>query len=462
MSKSEFYGSWLKRVKMKIVIFGGNETAALIAASLYEEHDIIVIDDERDCSSDIQKLDIEYIQGSGANISVLEAVGIKDADIFIACTDNDEANIVACLTVTNMSKLKTVCFVSKKDNVDSLSLVRGSEYQKELMIDYVLWPEELLTQEIFRIITVPNAIDVENFVNGKAGLAEYRVGENTKFLNKKIKNCTFPEDTLIVGITRDDNLFIPSGDTDLLLNDKVIFMGTFYSLDILSAAFSGYKTDVNRVTIIGGGNVGLMLAQNLEKVGMKIKIIEKNYDRCVVLTEQLKHTLVIHGDGADFALLEEERINESDVVVSVTNSDEKNLLCSLLSKQAGVPKVITRVSKNINAGLFEKVGIDVAISQNSAAIDEIENRLIKTEVEILATVERGQGRVLEICVPFDFKTEMIMNLKFPCKAIIGIIQRRNRVIIPRGTTQVMPFDNLIVFTAKENADIILSYFKKGG
>lgn len=447
---------------MKIVIYGANETACLIAAKLYEDHDIIVIDDKSDNSNEIQKLDIEYVQGSGSNIAILEEIGIKDSDIFIACSDNDEANIVACLTVTNMTKLKTVCFVSKQDNVESLSLVRGSKYQRELMIDYVLWPEELMTQEIFRIITVPNAIDVENFANGKARLLEYRVVEGTKFLNKKIKDCSFPDETLIVGITRENKLFIPNGDTELLLNDKVIFMGSSYSLDILANKFFQENNDVKQVTIIGGGSVGLMLAQNLEKVNMRIKIIEFDYDRCVELTENLKNTLVINGDGANFGLLEEERVNESDVVVSVTNNDEKNLLCSLLAKQLGVPKVITRVSKNANANLFEKVGIDVAISQDAAAIDDIENHLIKTEVEILATVERGQGKVLEICVPFDFKTDMIMNLKLPCKAIIAIIQRRNRIIIPRGTTQVMPYDNLMIFTTQENADAILNYFKRCG
>lgn len=445
---------------MKIVIYGANEIACLIAARLYEDHDIIVIDDGSNNADNLDKLDIEYVQGSGANISLLESIGIKDTDIFIACTDNDEANIVACLTVTNMTRLKTVCFVSKKENVESLSLVRGSKYQKELMIDYVLWPEELMTQEIFRIITVPNAIDVENFANGKARLLEYRIIESTKFINKKVKDCNFPEETLIVGITRDNTLFIPNGDTQLLLNDKVIFMGSSYSLDILANKFFQENSEIRQVTIIGGGNVGLMLAQNLEKANIKIKIIEFDYKRCIELTENLRNTLVINGDGANFALLEEERVGESDVVVSVTNNDEKNLLCSLLAKQLGVPKVITRVSKNANANLFEKVGIDVAISQNGAAIEDIENHLIKTGIEILATVERGQGKVLEICIPSNFKTDMIMNLKLPCSAIIAIIQRRNRVIIPRGTTQIMPYDNFIVFTTKDNAGSVMNYFKR--
>ncbi|MBE7705042.1 MAG: Trk system potassium transporter TrkA [Cyanobacteria bacterium SIG29] len=446
---------------MKIVIYGANEIACLIATKFFEDHDIIIIDDDPDDSSDsFEKLDLEYVRGSGSNISVLESIGIKDVDVFIACTNNDEANIVACLTVTNMSETKTVCFVSKRDNVDSLSLVRGSKYQKELMIDYVLWSEELMTQEIFRIITVPNAIDVENFANGKARLLEYRIVDGTKFINKKIKDCSFPEETLIVGITREDELFIPNGDTELLLNDKVIFMGSSYSLDILANKFFQEVEDVKHVAIIGGGNVGLMLAQNLEKANVKIKIIECDYKRCVELTESLKHTLVINGDGANFELLEEERIGEADVVVCVTNNDEKNLLCSLLAKQLGVPKVITRVSKNANAKLFERVGIDVAISENGAAIDEIENRLVKTDIEILATVERGQGAVIEVTVPMEFKVDTLMNLKLPCKAIVAIIQRRNRVIIPRGTTQVMPSDNLIIFTTKENSETIKNYFKR--
>lgn len=445
---------------MKIVIYGANELAGIIAAKLFEDHDIIIIDEDTSKRDSFEKLDLEFVIGSGANINVLESVGIKTADIFIACTDNDEANIVACLTVTNMAKLKTLCVVSKKDNVESLSLVRGSKYQKELLIDYVLWPEELMTQEIFRIITVPNAIDVENFANGKARLLEYRIDDETKFINKKVKDCSFPDETLIVGITRENKLFIPNGETELLLNDKVIFMGSSYSLDILANRFFQDTNGVKQVTIIGGGNVGLMLAQNLEKANMKIKLIENDYKRCVELTENLKHTLVLNGDGANYDLLESERIGESDVVVSVTNNDEKNLLCSLLAKHLGVPKVISRVYKNANSSLFEKVGIDVAISQNRAAIDDIENHLIKTDIEILATVERGQGEVLEISVPFNFKTEMIMNLKLPVKAIIAIIQRRNRVIIPRGTTQVMPSDNLIIFTTQENSDSIKEYFKR--
>ena len=192
---------------------------------------------------------------------------------------------------------------------------------------------------------------------------------------------------------------------------------------------------------------------------MNIKIIERDEERCEVLAEQLSNTLVIHGDGTDLELLNEEDIASSDVVVSVTNNDEKNLLCSLLVKQMGVNRVISRVSKPANACLFEKVGVDIAISSQNASLNEIKSSLCGTNIGILATVEQGKGEVLRIILGEEFETTKIMDMKLPTKAIVGVIQRRNRIIIPNGTTQIMNGDNLIIFTTSENAPIIREYFK---
>ena len=146
-------------------------------------------------------------------------------------------------------------------------------------------------------------------------------------------------------------------------------------------------------------------------------------------------------------------------MVSVTNNDEKNLLCSLLAKQLGVNRVISRVSKITNAGLFEKVGIDVTISTQMAALNEIRSTIYGTNIDILATVEQGKGEVMTVLLPENFKNTKIMDLKLPAKGIVGIVQRRNRIIIPNGTTQIMGGDNMIIFTLSENAPVIREYFK---
>lgn len=445
---------------MNIIIFGANELSSMIASELYTENDITVIDDEHNRVDAFNKLDVGFVPGNGSNIEVLKQASIKSADVFIACTASDELNIVACLTAKRISTVKTICFVRKEEYKYSLGLAKDAEYNCDFYIDNVIWPEELLTQEIFRIITVAKALDVEHFADGRARLLEYRIAKNSILVNQMIKNCEFPKDTVIVGITRNCELFIPNGETILHEDDKVIFMGLSNSLDILAGKFFHEKEFVKNVTIIGGGNVGLKLAKNLENLKLNLKIVEKDTARCEYLSQELNNTLIINGDGTDLELLNEEDIASSDVVVSVTNNDEKNLLCSLLVKHMGASRVISRVSKTTNVELFERVGIDIAISSRTAALNEIKNNIKETNIGILATVEQGKGEVLVIEIPENYQTKKIMELKLPVKAIVGVIQRRKRIIIPNGATQIMGGDNLIIFTTSENAPNIKEFFEE--
>lgn len=442
---------------MKIVIFGANNRGCLIATSLFEDHDVVIIDKSENITDDFNKLDIEVVEGNAADIKILKESHLDECDVFIACSDSDEANIVACIMMKSVSQARTVCFISKDEYYDSLNAVKNSKFNRDIFADYVIRPEELLMQELFRIITVPSATGVENFAHGKARLLEYPIKASSPLVNKKIKECSFPPEILIVGITRNGELTIPTGDMLLLEGDKVIFMGAVKSLDLLAANVFREDTKINNVAIIGGGRVGLLLAQTLEEADISCKIIEKNYKRCEYISELLNKSLVINGDGTDVQLLLNEQIEDADVLISVADSDEKNLLCSLLAKQAGVKKVVSRVSKGTNVLLFEKVGIDAAISQNEAAMHEIYNHLIVPDVSILATVERGQGEIVEIILPETFKQRKIMDLKLPYKAIIAIIERRNRVLIPKGDTLVFPKDNLIIFTMKETSAAIQKY-----
>ena len=447
---------------MKIIIFGANEIGFMIANEFFTENDITVIDEEKNKVDAFNKLDVGFIAGNASSIEILKQAGIKDTDVFIACNHSDELNIVSCLTVKRLSNTKTLCFVRKEEYKSSLTMTKDADYNSDFYIDNVIWPEDLLTQEIFRIITVAKALDVEYFADGRARLLEYKIPKYSPLVNSQVKNCEFPKDTLIVGITREGELFIPNGETTLLEEDKVIFMGLSNSLNILAGKFFHEKEFVKYVTIIGGGNVGLKLAKSLENLNLKLKIIEKNEERCNFLAEELNNALIINGDGTDLELLNEEDISSSDVVVSVTNNDEKNLLCSLLLKQLGAARVISRVSKDTNATLFEQVGIDIAISSKTASLNEIKNSVKDTNIGILATVEQGQGEVLNIELPKDFETTKLMNLKLPTKAILGVIQRRNRIIIPNGSTEVMSEDNVIIFTTSANAPIIKKFFSKEG
>lgn len=444
---------------MKMIIYGATEIGCLLATEFFEDHDVTIIDKEENRTDEFQKLDISFVHGNASDSDILKLADINSADVFIACTNVDEANIVACLSAKKMSGIRTICFVNKAENKNVLNMEKVDGFLCDFFIDYIIWPDELLTQDIFRIVTVAHALDVENFAGGKARLLEYKVKQGSVLVGKKIKDVGFTRDTIIVGVVRDNEIFIPNGDTEIVEEDKLVFMGTPHALDVLAGTFFHEKEQVKNVAIIGGGSVGAMLAQSLDDVKIKTKIIETDYQRCQCLSECLAHALVIHGDGTDLKLLDDEEIGSSDVVISVTNNDEKNLLCSLLCKQLGVKKVISRVSKVLNVPLFEKVGIDVAISPKSSALSEIRNDIAENNVDILATVEQGQAEVLEIKVKEQYNDKKIFEFKFPRNAIIGVVQRRQQVIIPKGDTQLKTDDLLIIFTKSDDAQVIREFFK---
>ncbi|MBR2068267.1 MAG: Trk system potassium transporter TrkA [Candidatus Gastranaerophilales bacterium] len=445
---------------MKIIIYGANSMAAGIAAEFFEDHDIIVIDPIQKNLDSFANLDIGIMLGDALNIKVLKQADVMNSDCFIAVSDNDESNIISCLMARQISNAQTICFVRKKESMESLNSLKD-EYKSSYAqyIDHIIWPQKLLVQEIFKIITVPDALDVENFAKGRARLFEYRIKEDSELINKKLKDCYFNSEVLVVGIVRNDELFIPNGDSEFKQNDKAILMGSPIGLDIAASELFEAKGKVKKIAIIGGGSVGYELALALEKTKMRSKIIEINYKRCETLSQNLKNTLLLHGSGTSLELLEQEEIGRCDVVVAITNNDEKNLLCSLLSKQLGAKKIITRVSENATANLFERVGVDVAISQRDACITEIKNRIIETRAGVIATVERGQGEIVELALSQNFVQKPLWELKTPANCVVAIIKRGSKVIIPKGKTEIKPLDTLLVFTKTNDAQSIKEYFK---
>lgn len=445
---------------MEILIYGATETGYMVASQLYRKHNITIVDDLDRLPDKFNNLDVSFIAGGGADVLVLERANAGRADLFIACSPIDEANIVACWTAKKITEAETICFVHRMELYRNLASLSQDRFQTKYDIDTIIWPEQLLTQDIFRIISVPDAIDVEYFVKGKAKMFEYRIKEHSIIRGLRIMDCSFPDNVLIVGITRDQNLFIPNGSTIIQTDDKVIFMGTGPALDLLAARFFQNVNTIKRAAVIGGGSVGFMLAQKLELAGIKVKLIEHDRNRCLYLADHLKHSLVLQGDGTDLELLEAESIGDTDVTVCVTNNDEKNLLCSLLVKQLGCERIITRVGNVRNSALFERVGIDVVVSPRESALKELLNRLQAKDVNILCLVEGGQGEVLRLNLAETFPATLVRDFKLPARAIIGLVKRDREVIFPHGDTPLQANDQLIIFTMAKDAEAIKAVFAR--
>ena len=444
---------------MRIVIGGGGEISLQFARELSADYDVVVIEDDPEASRPFEVLDVQITRGKPTHIATLHGLDLSARDKFVACSDSDEQNILACMAAKRLGAdgLFTFCFVSKEEYYKSF---RRETDDDIFDIDKVIWPQQRLANEIALIAREPEAIDVEHFAGGKIDLMEYRIDEDSSLVGKRVTEAGLPKRVLAVALISDGRVSIPRADTLFDPGDKVIFMGEHEPLTKFArSVFQKGKTKVNTVTVIGGGTVGVMVAKQLQHDrGVELKLIEVNEERCDQIAGELD-CMVLQGDGSDLSLLREEEIANSDVLVSVTSDDEKNLLGSLLAKQMGIPKIITRVNNPTNIGLFEGVGIDVAINALSTAVDAVQTMLRAPKSSLHATLEQGKAAVIEIEVPEDWPVgKKVKDLEQVPGAIVGAVVRKKRSIVPHGDDLLQPGDHLLVVATKDAKKKVEKYF----
>jgi trk system potassium uptake protein TrkA len=442
---------------MRIIVIGGGEIGYALSKALAAKHQVFVIDHDRAVGDRFGALDVQFVAGSGTSSSVLRRAHVDRADLCIACTGLDEVNIVACSIASGLGAKDTICFVSKEDFLRPLG--DGDSLREQFGIGRVVWPEAQLADDIERIIGAPGAIDAEAFAGGQIRLLEYRLTEESTLVRVPIARLGLPRGSLIVAAMHEDRLVIPSGATRLEPGDKIIVMGHESAMKEVQARVNlGVERGRHLVTIIGGGDVGYRLAQRLDATpDIELRIIERDAARGEMLASQLRRALVLNGDGTDLELLETEQIGRSDVLVSVIDNDERNLLASLLGRQLGVRTIITRVGKPANLHLFERVGIDVAISARGAAVAAVVHRIQGGQAKMLAVIEEGQAHVLEIKVPAGYTPVALKDLDAK-EAIVGAILREDSAIVPRGEDVIRGGDRLIVFARAESVDRVRDFF----
>ena len=444
---------------MRIVIGGGGEISLQFARELSADYDVVVIEDDPEVSRPFEALDVQIARGKPTHIATLHGLDLSARDKFVACSDSDEQNILACMAAKRLGAdgLFTFCFVSKEEYYKSF---RRETDDDIFDIDKVIWPQQRLANEIALIAREPEAIDVEHFASGQIDLMEYRLDEDSSLVGKRVTEISLPRRVLAVALISDGRITIPRANTLFDPGDKVIFMGEHKPLTKFArSVFQKGKTKVNTVTVIGGGTVGVMVAKQLQHDrGVELKLIELNQERCDEIASELD-CMVLKGDGSDLSLLREEEIANSDVLVSVTSDDEKNLLGSLLAKQMGIPKIITRVNNPTNIGLFEGVGIDVAINALSTAVDAVQTMLRAPKSSLHATLEQGKAAVIEIEVPEDWPVgKKVKDMEQVPGAIVGAVVRKKRSIVPHGDDLLEPGDHLLVVATKDAKKKVEKYF----
>ncbi len=448
---------------MYVVIAGGGEIGTELARALHTTHDVVVIDRSPGASERLGNLDVRVVVGNATDPEILREAGVDRAEAFIAATSIDEINLISSLLAKGLGAKEVLCFVGRADYAEVLTDPRTMDILGT-RIDRVLWPQRSLAQEILEVILIPKALDTEVLAGGRLRLIEYLVEEGGPYARRYLGDLDWPEGVLLLGVVRGSE-FVSAREeeefADLVLEpgDHLIFVATRASFSILHAYFAGTE-QVRKVMVVGGGAVGYMVAKDLEATGVTIRLIEHCSERAAWLSENLSKTLVLQGDGTDVDLLESEGLSETDVLVAVTDNDEKNLLVSLLAKQVGVEKVITRVGRSENRTLFERVGIDIPMTPRQAAVREVVNYLSSEGVEHLALIE-DKVELIEAPVAEGWVGLRVADLDFPPKAVAVAVLRPRSVLLATPEVVLQSGDRILVLAPRELVEAVAGLLRRG-
>ncbi len=438
---------------MKILIMGAGRVGTSVAENLVsEQNDITVIDTDFAQLQHLQEhFDLRVVHGDGSQVSVLEAAGAADTDLFIACAASDAANMVACKIGRQLFNIPR-----------RIARIRSAEFPEhpELMseegfcIDAIISPERSVTTYLHSLIEFPEALQVVEFAGGRVSVVTVRVGRGSPMANQSVDKLreVWPDvPARVVDVLRNGRpLHTGSGIVLLPGDEAVIVVDTRHARRAVQQLREAEKS-VRRVMIAGGGNIGMRLARQLAEEKYSVRIIERDLKRCEYLATHLPDSvLVLHGSGTDESLLERENIEEMDTWLALTSDDEDNIMSSLLAKRLGARKVIALINRHAYGELMQGSHIDIAVSPAQATMSELLRHVRRGDVVAVHRLRQGVAEALEAVAHGDRSTSRVVGrpvgqISLPKGATIGVLVRGDEILLPDADTIIQTDDHVIVF-----------------
>ncbi|WP_265110411.1 Trk system potassium transporter TrkA [Halosolutus halophilus] len=444
---------------MRVIVVGAGEVGTNIAASLDDDHDVVVVDiDGERVESVTYSHDVLAIEGDGTSIETLEEAGIDGADLVIASTDVDETNIVVCGAVKAVSDPFTIARVREPGLFHT-----WQRSERAFGVDFMVCTDLQTARTIVRIAGMPGARDVELFANGLVTMAEFEVHSDSPVAGETVAEADRYESLTFAAIIRDDDVVVARGETAIRAGDAVVVIGSEENVRGFAGALTPAPTieDVDEIVIVGGTEIGAQVARLFESRGLEPRLVEQDPDRARELAERLRNTLVLQSDATDIDFLVREHVAESDIVVAALEGDERNLLVSLLAKRIGVDRTIGVVEAGEFIDIFETVGIDVAVNPRLVTAEEITRFTREQRTERIAMLEHDRAEVLEFEIeaasPLAGTRIQEVMADLSDRVVIGAIARDGELITPRGETVLDAGDHVVLFVDTEVLDAVVAY-----
>jgi trk system potassium uptake protein TrkA len=442
---------------MKVIVCGAGQVGFHIARYLASEgNDVTVIDVESSLVEKISDtLDVQGVVGFASHPDVLDRAGARDADLIIAVTFSDEVNMVACQAAHSLFDVPTK--IARIRQQTYLQPIWAELFTRSHMpIDAIISPEIEVARAVMRRLEIPGAFDAIPLSDGLITLIGVRCDADCPVINTPLRHLTalFPELHIsVVGILRNDRKIVPTPDDQMLPGDEVYFVADTKHLARALAAFGHEEKTARRLIIVGGGSIGLYLAQAIEERhrGVEVKLIELDRKRAAFVSQMLPKTVVIHGDALDVDILAEANVKATETIIAVSNDDEVNILASLLAKRFGCERSVTLINKTTYAPLIGTLGIDAVVNPRTITVSTILQHVRRGRVRSVHSLSDGFGEIIE-AEALETSTLVgppLRQAKLPDGVIVGALVRDGEVIIPHGDTVVRANDRVVIFAAAE-------------
>lgn len=433
---------------MNVAIVGGGKLGLRVAEALLEgDYSITVIDKNPEVLNKLnQQMDVMTINEDARRIEVLKSIKIHIFDFLLAATDSDETNMIISMFAKKLGCKHVIARVRDPEHMNQFGFIKEC-----FSIDMTVNPDLAITNEIYKYLVEKYTLSDGIFTTGKVSLLEFKAHRYPALANKTmIQVRELMPNMIVVALSKKGKIIIPHGD-DIIDPDDFIYVAG-EKKDILklnkTVHEKGKFTNLRKVMIIGGGKTGYYLSRKLAEFGASVKLIEKNKERCQHLSTHLDNVMVLHADGTDIRLLEEENLDDMDAFVTATGFDEENLLLALTAKKYGVKDVISKVSHESYSGLIESMGVDMVLNPLDISASDILN-MIQGSARIISSVFiQGQAELMEVIAHGDMQMTdtPLTKLELPEGVLIAAIHRGQELIIPRGDTIILPNDKLLILS----------------
>ena len=447
---------------MKIVIAGAGAVGTHLSKLLSGEHqNCVLIDDDDERLGTLSEYDVMTYNASPTSIKALKEAGADKADLFVGVTPEESVNLNACILAHALGAKKTVARI---DNYEYLSN-ENQAFFKKLGVDSMIYPEVLAAIDITNSLKLSWVRQRWDVHNGALILLGIKLRDSAEILNRPLRELCGPEDPYhIVAIKRDDDTIIPSGMDELRTNDLAYFMTTReYIPYIRKIVGKEHYTDVKNVIIMGGGKTAVRAALSIPSY-MNVKIIEKSSQRCEKLNELLEkeEAMVIHGDGRDLGLLEEEGIKNTQGFVALTGNAETNILACMTAKKLGVRKTVAMVENLDYVSMAESLDIGTIINKKTIAASHIFQMMLEADVDNLRSLMLVDADVAEFTAAEGSKVtkKPVKDLRLPFGTTIGGLVRNGVGMLVNGNSQIQAGDSVMVFCHEQKLNDLEKYFKK--